>query len=389
MSVIWEPELPESAIRFRDVARQLTRDHFEPLVEEIDRDQRYPIENVDKLHDAGILRMFVPSQFGGAGASLTDATAVLEAVAAGCPSTAAIITTYQLGALIIQRAGTPEQQEQVLTNAVSKGLCVSFGLSELNAGSDPAGMETTAVPEGDGYRIKGEKFWVGGGAASVYFVVFAKTDPSAGARGITGFLIPKSAEGLTIDFIADKMGQRGSYTTNLKIDTWVPKSAVVGEFNNGLKLALTGLNVGRIAISGHALGMAIAAFDEAAKRACSRETFGKPIIDHQSIGFRLSDMAARISSARMMVYNAARAYDEQSSVDQVSTLAAMSKILATEVTHFVCNEAVQIWGSMGYIKPNKVERLYRDQRINQIYEGSSEIQRLVLARAIKKEFTAA
>lgn len=389
MSVIWEPELPESSSRYQALAAQLTRDHFEPLAEEIDRVQRYPQENIDRLHAAGITSMFLPPEFGGAGATLTDATAVVEAVAKGCPSTAAIITTYQLGAYIVQRAGTPDQQDKVLTNAISKGLCVSFCLSEINAGSDPAGMETTAVAEGDGYRIRGEKFWVGGGKASVYFVVFAKTDPSAGSRGITGFLVEKNAEGVEVDFVADKMGQRGSYTTNLKVDTWVPESAIVGQLNQGLKLALIGLNLGRITISGHALGMGIAAFEEAASRACARIAFGKPIIDHQSIGFRLSDMAARLSSARMMVYNAAKAFDEGKGVEEISTLAAMSKILATEATHFACNEALQIWGSMGYIKPTKVERLYRDQRINQIYEGSSEIQRLVLARAIKKEFSAA
>lgn len=387
MSVIWDPELPTSSKQYQALAEQLTRDHFEPLVEEIDRDQRYPIENVQKLHEAGLTRMFLPKAFGGADATLTDATAVVEAVARGCPSTAAIITTYQLGAYIIQSAGTPEQQDKVLTNAISKGLCVSFCLSEINAGSDPAAMETTATPEGDGYRIKGEKFWVGGGGASVYFVVFAKTDPSAGSRGITGFLIERDAPGMVVDFFADKMGQRGSYTTNLKVDTWVPKSAIVGKLNEGLKLALVGLNLGRITISGHALGMGMAAFEEAASRACSRIAFGKPIIDQQSIGFRIADMAMRLSSARMMVYNAAKAFDEGKSVEEISKLAAMSKVLSTEATQFTCNEALQIWGSMGYIKPTKVERLYRDQRINQLYEGSSEIQRVVLTRSIKKQFS--
>ena len=389
MGIIWEPELSADSARYKALAEQLTRDHFEPLVEELDRVQRYPYENVEKLHNAGITRMFLPKQFGGADAKLTDATVVVEAVAKGCPSTAAIITTYQLGAYIIQCAGTPAQQEQVLTNGISKGECASFCLSEMNAGSDPAGMETTAVREGDGWRIKGEKFWVGGGKASTNFVVFAKTDPAAGSRGITGFLMKKDTPGVVVDFIADKMGQRGSYTTNLKVDCWVPNDAIVGGLNEGLKLALIGLNLGRITISGHALGMAIAAFEEAASRACSRTTFGKPIIDHQSIGFRLADMAARINSARMMVYHAAKQFDAGADVGEISALAAQSKILATEATQFVCNEAVQIWGSMGYIKPTKVERLYRDQRINQLYEGSSEIQRLVLTRVIKKEFTKA
>jgi alkylation response protein AidB-like acyl-CoA dehydrogenase len=224
---------------------------------------------------------------------------------------------------------------------------------------------------------------VGGGKASVYFTVFAKTNPAAGARGITGFLLSKDDPGVVVDFIADKMGQRGSYTTNLKLDAWVPKSAIVGKLNEGLKLALSGLNLGRITISAHAIGMGIAAFEEAAKRACSRMTFGKALIEHQSIGFRLADMASRLSAARLMTYEAARAFDAGK---EVSTLAAMTKVTATEAAHYVCNEAVQIWGSMGYIKPTKVERLYRDIRINEIYEGSSEVQRIVLSRSIAKEF---
>ena len=385
MAVIWEPDLPLDSQKFQTVAEDLTRRYFEPLVEEIDRVQRYPWENVQRLHEAGLTRMFLPKQYGGADASLVSANAVVEAIARGCPSTAAIVTTYQLGSYMVQRAGTDEQKDKCLTEAVAKGHCVSFCLSERAAGSDPAGMATLATPEGDGYRLKGEKFWVGGGAASIYFVVFAKTDPSAGSRGITGFLVSKDAPGVTVDFIADKMGQRGTFTTNLKVDTWVPESAIVGELNRGLRLALIGLDLGRITISGHAIGMAMAAFEESARRACDRQTFGQPLIDHQAIAFKLADMATRISGARMMTYAAAKAFDEGK---DIASLAAMTKILATETANFVCDEAVQIWGSLGYIKPTKVERIFRDMRINQIYEGASEIQRIVISRAIKKEFMA-
>lgn len=385
MSVIWEPELSDEAREYQKIATALTAEHFEPLVEEIDRVQRYPWENVAKLNEAGLTRMFLPKAYGGQGASLESATAVVEAIARGCPSTAAIVTTYQLGSHVVQQAGTEEQKQRTLTEAVAKGHCVSFCLSEQAAGSDPGGMTTLATPEGDGYRIKGEKFWVGGGAASILFVVFAKTDPSAGSRGITGFLVSKDDPGVTVDFIADKMGQRGTFTTNLKLDTWVPKSAIVGQLNRGLREALAGLDLGRITISGHALGMAIAAFEESARRACERQTFGQPLIDHQAIAFKLADMATRISTARALTYLAARAWDEG---EDVSAIAAMAKISATETANFVGNEAVQIWGSLGYIKPTKVERIYRDIRINQIYEGASEIQRIVLSRAIKKQYMA-
>jgi alkylation response protein AidB-like acyl-CoA dehydrogenase len=383
MPVIWEPNLSPQAQGYKDLAEKLTAEHFEPLVEELDRDQRYPWENVKVLNESGLSRMFLPKELGGADATLTDANVVVETIAKGCPSTAAIVTTYQLGAYIIQQVGTPEQKERYLKNGVSKGDCVSFCLSERGAGSDPAGMETLAMREGDGWRIRGEKYWVGNGTASPYYVVFAKTDPSAGARGITGFMVHKDAPGVTFDYMADKMGQRGSYTSNIKLDTVVKEDAIVGEMNRGLKTALVGLNLGRITISGHALGMAMAAFEEAAKRACERNTFGKPLIDHQAIGYKLADMATEISAARALVYEATRAFDNG---QDISSIAAMCKIIATEVTNRVANEAVQIWGSQGYVKPNKVERIYRDVRINQIYEGASEIQRIVLTRAIRSAF---
>ncbi len=384
MSVIWEPTLNAEGQKYQAIAERIAVEHCRPLVEEIDRVQRYPWENVRAMHEAGLTSMFLPKEYGGQSASLVSAVAVIETLSRECPSTAAILTTFQLGAEVIQHAGNAAQKKQFLNETVAKGECVSFCLSELGAGSDPAAMTTTATPENDGYRIRGEKFWVGNGTASVQYVVFAKTDPSAGSRGITGFIVPKDAPGVVFDYMADKMGQRGSYTTNMKLDTWVPKDAIVGELNKGLGIALAGLDVGRVAIAGHALGMGMAAFDEAARRACERQSMGKPMIDHQGIGFKLADMAMRLSAARMMVYQAAQSFDEGR---KISSLAAMTKVMATEAVQFVCNEAVQIWGSMGYVKPTKVERLLRDQRINQIYEGASEIQRIVLTRAVKAAYS--
>lgn len=383
MPAIWEPNLAPQAQRYQELAEKLTIEHFEPLVEEIDRDQRYPWENVKILNDTGLSRMFLPKEYGGEGATLTDATVVVETIAKGCPSTSAIFTTYQLGAYIIQQVGTPAQKDRYLKNGVAKGECVSFCLSERGAGSDPAGMECLATREGDGWRLKGEKYWVGNGTASPYYVIFAKTDPNAGARGITGFMVHKDAPGVSFDYIADKMGQRGSFTTNIKVDTFVKDDAVIGEINRGLKTALVGLNLGRITISGHAIGMAMAAFDEAARRACERHTFGKPLIDHQGIGNKLADMATEISAARTLIYEAARSFDAG---QDISAIAGMCKIFATEVTNRVCNEALQIWGSQGYVKPSKVERIFRDMRINQIYEGASEIQRIVVTRAIRSAY---
>ncbi len=210
----------------------------------------------------------------------------------------------------------------------------------------------------------------------------SKTDPAAGGRGISAFLVDKEAPGVVIDELADKMGLRGTQTSNLKLDVVVPESARVGELHRALRLALATLNVGRILVAAQSLGVALAAYREGARRAVERHAFGGAIIDNQGIGFRLADMAVEISAARMMLYEAAKAYDEGR---DVAVLGAMAKLKASEVAHDATDGAVQIWGGLGYCKPTLAERLYRDQRVLEIYEGSSEIQRLVLARAVRAE----
>src|SRR5262249_26996751 len=215
-----------------------------------------------------------------------------------------------------------------------------------------------------------------------YYVVFAKTDPAAGGRGITAFMIDKNGFGIVIDELCDKMGIRGTQTSNLKLDTVVPDSARVGEVGRGLRLALATLNVGRVTVAAQSLGVALAAYREASRRAVERKTFGAPIADNQGIAFKLADMATEISAARMMLYEAAGAYDAGR---DIATLGAMAKLYASEVAHRAADAAVQIWGGLGYCKPTAAERLYRDQRVLEIYEGTSEIQRLVLARAVRKE----
>jgi alkylation response protein AidB-like acyl-CoA dehydrogenase len=288
---------------------------------------------------------------------------------------------YQLGAFPLLLAGTDEQKSFYLRE-MAEGRATSFALSERIAGSDAAAIEATAVREGGGWRLRGEKYWIGNGGASRYYVVFAKTDPAAGGRGISAFMVDKEQPGAVIDELSDKMGIRGTQTSNLKLDLVVPESAQVGELNRALRLALQTLNVGRIMVAAQSLGVALASYREAAARAVARRTFGQPIGDNQAIGFRLADMATEISAARMMLYQAAQAYDRQ---EDVSNLGAMTKLFASEVSHRVVDNTVQIWGGLGYCKPTVAERLYRDQRILEIYEGSSEIQRLVLSRAVRKE----
>jgi alkylation response protein AidB-like acyl-CoA dehydrogenase len=392
MTVVWQPALSEEAGRWRAVAERVTRDHFAPLAEELDREQRYPWENVRRLVEHDLAGLFIPKQYGGQGASLGATVAVVEAIATGCASTAAILCTYQLGAFPILLAGRDDQKQRYL-GEMAKGVATSFALSERNTGSDAAAIEATATREGDGWRLRGEKYWIGNGGASRYYVVFAKTDPGAAsgqrgnsievrARGISAFMVDKEQPGAVVDELSDKMGIRGTQTSNLKLDLVVPDSARVGELNRALRLAFQTLDVGRVLVAAQSLGIALAAYREAARRAVERRAFGQAIIENQGIAFKLADMAVEISAARMMLYEAAKAYDEGR---DVANLGAMAKLYASEVAHRATDGAVQIWGGLGYCKPTVVERLYRDQRILEIYEGTSEIQRLVLARAVRKE----
>jgi alkylation response protein AidB-like acyl-CoA dehydrogenase len=381
MTVIWQPVLSEDAKRWRAVADRLTQRHFAPLAEELDREQRYPWENVRRLVEHDLAGLFIPKEYGGQGATLGATVAVVETIGTGCASTAAILCTYQLGAFPILLAGRDDQKQRYL-GEMAKGVATSFALSERNTGSDAAAIEATATREGDGWRLRGEKYWIGNGGASRYYVVFAKTDPSAGGRGISAFMVDKEQPGAVVDELSDKMGIRGTQTSNLKLDIAVPDSARVGEMNRALRLAFQTLDVGRVLVAAQSLGVALAAYREASRRAVERRAFGQPIIENQGIAFKLADMAVDISAARMMLYEAAKAYDEGR---DVANLGAMAKLLASEVAHRAADGAVQIWGGLGYCKPTVAERLYRDQRILEIYEGTSEIQRLVLARAVRKE----
>ena len=381
MTVIWNPQLDENAAKWQALAESLGRERFAPLAGDLDRDQRYPWETIEALVAHKFTGLFLPQQYGGEGQSLLTTVAAVETIGSHCASTAAIMCAYQLGAFPILLAGTPEQKDFYLRE-MTQGRATSFALSERSAGSDAGAIEATAVREGEGWRIRGEKYWIGNGGASRYYVVFAKTDPAAGGRGISAFMVDKEQPGAVIDELCDKMGIRGTQTSNLKVDLVVPDSARIGDVNRALRLALQTLNVGRIMVSAQSLGLALGAYREASRRAVARQTFGHPIIENQGIGFALADMATEISAARMMLYEAARVYD---CGGDVSSLGAMAKLFTSEVAHRAADSAVQIWGGMGYCKPNVVERLYRDQRILEIYEGSSEIQRLVLARAVRKE----
>jgi alkylation response protein AidB-like acyl-CoA dehydrogenase len=379
--VIWEPTLDAEGERWRALARSVAAEHFAPLAEELDREQRYPWESVKVLVDTGLAGLFVDREYGGQGASFETVCAVIEEVSQACPSTGAILTAYALGGTPVLLAGTPEQKRRYL-GGLASGTAVSFALTEVGAGSDAARIRTTAVREGDGWRLHGEKIFIGNGGASQHYVVFALTDPEAGTRGISAFMVDKDADGVAIDRYEDKMGLRGTQTSNLKLDTLVGEDALLGELNRGMKLAMLTLNAGRITVAAQAIGVGLAGYHTGAREAVRRETFGRPIIDNQGISFRLADVATRITAARMITHQAAHTY--QAGGD-AAILGAMAKLDASEAAHAAVDAAVQIYGGEGFCKPCPAERLYRDQRILEIYEGTSEIQRLVIGRAVKAE----
>jgi alkylation response protein AidB-like acyl-CoA dehydrogenase len=384
VSVIWEPQFDSEGQRWRDLAAQLSAEHFAPLAEEIDREQRYPWESVKVLAESGLAGLFIGKEYGGQGATFEVTCAVIEEVSRACASTGAILTAYALGGTPLVLAGTEEQRKRYL-GGMAEGRAVSFALTEVGAGSDAARIKTTAVREDNGWRIRGEKIYIGNGGASEHYVVFALTDPDAGSRGITAFMVDKDAVGVVIDRYEDKMGIRATQTSNLKLDTVVTDADILGELNRGMRLAMLTLNAGRISVAAQSLGVGLAGYDVASREAARRQTFGHPIIDNQGISFPLADIATGLTAARMMTYEAARTY--QSGGD-VSILGAMAKLYASEVAHRAVDTAVQVYGGEGFCKPCPAERLYRDQRILEIYEGSSEIQRLVLGRAIKAEASA-
>ncbi|KAA9157618.1 acyl-CoA dehydrogenase [Amycolatopsis acidicola] len=383
MTVLWEPALDADAVRWRDLARKISEERFAPLAEELDREQRYPDEHIATFVETGLSGMLVPAEYGGSGLSMTAIAAVVEEVSAACASTGAILAAHTLGAVPVKLAGTDEQRRDVL-GPLRDGEAISFALTEEGAGSDAAALRARAEADGDGYRLYGEKIYIGNGSISTRYVVFAKTDPEAGARGITAFIVPADAPGVTIDRIEDKMGIRGTRTSNLKLDgVRVGPADVLGEVGRGLKLALRTLDLGRVSVAAQGLGLALAAYRLAASEAVKRHTFGKPLIDNQGIGFRLADLAVDLSAARMLTYEAAAAYDAGK---PVSLPGAMAKLHTSEVAHRAVDLAVQVFGGAGFCKPCPAERLYRDQRVLEIYEGSSEIQRLVLSRAVAAEF---
>jgi butyryl-CoA dehydrogenase len=375
--------LTEEQLAVRDTAREFATKEVLPKAAAIDREHRHPAELVARMAELGFLGMAVPEQHGGAGFDHVSYAIAIEEIARACASTAVIASVNNsLVCDPIHRFGSDAQKAEWLTKLASGKLLGCFALSEPEAGSDAAAQRTVAVRDGDTWVIHGTKNWITNGPVADVAVLFAMTDKPAGHRGISAFILPMKSRGVRTGPPDDKLGIRGSKSSQIYLDdVRLPASALLGEVGGGFKVAMSTLDGGRIGIAAQAVGIARAALEDSLAYAQQRRAFGKPIAQHQSIAFKLADMATEVDAARLLVLRAAWLKDHK---QPYSAQAAMAKLYASDVANRAAREGIQIFGGNGYVTEFPVERHFRDAKITEIYEGTSEIQRLVIANHLAK-----
>ncbi len=362
----------------RGLFRQFAETEAKPLAQEIDETERFPIETVKKMQKYGFMGIPFAKEYGGQGCdSLTYAICV-EELSRVCGTTGVIVSAHtSLGAEPINKFGTPEQKEKYLIPLAKGEKLGAFGLTEPGAGTDAAGQQTKAVLEGNHYVLNGSKIFITNGGQADIYIIFAMTDKSKGTKGISAFIVEKDFPGFSIGTKEKKMGIRGSSTTELIFENCiVPKENLLGQEGKGFGIAMTTLDGGRIGIAAQALGLAQGAFDETVAYVKERKQFGRSIAKFQNTQFQLADMKTKIEAARLLVYNAAKAKDTKK---RFSVEAAMAKLYAAEVAMEVTTKCVQLHGGYGYTREYPVERMMRDAKITEIYEGTSEVQRMVIS----------
>jgi len=354
-----------------------------PKAAEIDREHRHPTELVKRMAELGFLGIAVPEQYGGSGFDNVCYALAMEEISRACASTGVIMSVNNsLVCDPILRFGTEAQKQQWLVPLASGKLLGCFALSEPEAGSDAAAQKTIATKDGDGWVIHGTKNWITNGPVADVCVLFTMNDQAAGHKGITAFILPMKTKGVRTGPPDDKMGIRGSKSSQIYLDdVRLPADALLGEVGGGFRIAMSTLDGGRIGIAAQALGIARAALEDALAYAQQRRTFGKPIAQHQAIAFKLADMATELDAARLLTHRAAWLKDHKHPYGKE---AAMAKLYASDVANRAAREAIQIFGGNGYVTEYPVERHFRDAKITEIYEGTSEIQRLVIAGYLTK-----
>ena len=371
-------ELSEEQLLIQEMVREFAATEVAPIAAEIDRDHRFPEELIPKLAKLSLLGVPYPEEVGGAGADNVSYVIVLEELARVCGSTPVIVSGHtSLGTWPIFEFGSPAQKEKYLNKLTTGAMLGAFALTEPGAGTDAAAGRTTAVLDGDEYVLNGSKIFITNGGYAGIYIVTAMTDPAAGTRGISAFIVEKDAPGFTVGEKEHKMGIKASSTTPLYFsDCRVPKDALLGQEGKGFKIAMAALDGGRIGIAAQALGIAQGALDASLAYAKERVQFGKPIAALQAIQWMIADMATEIAAARLLVYRAAWNKDHGL---PYGTEAAMAKLFASEAATRVADRAIQIHGGYGYTESYPVERAYRDAKITELYEGTSEVQRMVIA----------
>jgi acyl-CoA dehydrogenase len=364
----------------RELAREFAAKEIRPRAAEYDEHQTHAADVVAKAHGLGLMNLHVPERLGGLGLSAFDGMLVGEELNWGCSGIGTSICANGLGSGPVILAGTEEQQSEWLPPLLEEPILCSFGLSEPEAGSDVAKLKTTAVRRGDEYVLNGSKTFITNAGHAAWTVVFAKTDPAKGHRGISAFVVPMDADGVVVEEHLNKMGQRATDTSAFALnDVVVPAANRIGEEGEGFKIAMKTLDFTRPGTAAAAVGVAQAAYEYAVDYAKERVTFDVPIAMHQGVGFMIADMAAQIEAARLLVWQSAWLHDQGRRATLQSSFA---KLVAADTVMKVTTDAVQVFGGYGYMKEYPVEKLMRDAKLFQIYEGTSQIQRLVIAKEI-------
>ncbi|WP_180191023.1 acyl-CoA dehydrogenase family protein [Acinetobacter sp. YH01006] len=365
----------------QDMAKSFAQEQIKPSAGEWDQKGIFPKQTLSQMGELGFLGMLIPEEWGGSGTGTLAYVLALEEVAAADGATSAIMSVHNsVGCVPILKFGTEQQKQQFLKPLAQGEMIGAFALTEPHTGSDAAAIKTRAVKDGDHYIINGAKQFITSGHNAGMIIVFAVTDPSAEKKGMSAFLIPRDTPGYEVIRVEEKLGLHASDTCQIALtDVRIHESLRLGAEGEGLKIALANLEGGRIGIAAQAVGLARAALEEATVYAHDRVAFGKPIFEQQAISFRLASMATEIEAARQLVHFAAR---KKEAGESCLTEASMAKLFASEMAERVCSKALQIFGGYGYLKDFPIERIYRDARICQIYEGTSDIQRLVIARSL-------
>jgi acyl-CoA dehydrogenase len=373
-------ELTAEQRDLRDLAHEFAEKEIRPKAAEYDESQTHPEDVVAKAHELGLMNIHIPEEYGGPGLSIFEGILIGEELSWGCSGISVSIVANTLGAAPVVLAGSDDQKRKWLTPLLEEPILCSFALTEPNAGSDVSGIQTTAVRDGDDYVINGSKMFISNAGHASWMVVFASTDKSEGQRGLSAFIVPADADGFTVEQHLDKMGQRATDTSAVAFqDVRVPAENLIGEEGEGFKIAMRTLDHTRPGTAIGAVGVARAAYELSVEYSRERVQFGQPIAMNQGVNFLIADMAAEIEAARLLTWQAAWLLDQG---ERATLQSSFAKRFASDMAMKVTTDAVQIFGGYGYMKEYPVEKLMRDAKLFQIYEGTSQIQRLVIAREI-------